>query len=70
MNDFFADDLPELTEKLAYKYWERRGRPLGSPEIDWFQAERVLAPIRRHPEKEFSLSSLRLEPDEGPYRRR
>lgn len=66
MKDFFAGDVHELTEKLAYKYWERRGRPLGSPEIDWFQAERALAPI--HSEKDCSLSSLRLEADEGPYR--
>lgn len=24
--------------QLAYHYWEERGRPLGSPEIDWFRA--------------------------------
>ena len=23
---------------LAYQYWEERGRPLGSPEVDWFRA--------------------------------
>ena len=28
-----------ITEK-AYYYWERRGRPIGSPEVDWLQAER------------------------------
>ena len=43
MIDFFAGDLHELTEKLAYANWERRGRPLGSPEVDWFAAERTLA---------------------------
>jgi hypothetical protein len=26
-------------EKLAYAFWEERGRPYGSPEVDWFQAE-------------------------------
>ena len=26
--------------KLAYRFWEERGRPLGSPEVDWHQAER------------------------------
>lgn len=29
-------------EKLAYQLWEERGRPLGSSEEDWFQAEREL----------------------------
>lgn len=64
MNDFFAGDLHELTEKRAYEYWERRGRPYGSPEIDWFAAEKALAPSRRD---DFSLYSLRLEANEGPY---
>jgi len=43
MNYISLSDLHELTEKLAYYYWERRGRPLGSPEIDWFAAEQALA---------------------------
>jgi Protein of unknown function (DUF2934) len=30
------------TEKLAYEFWEGRGRPLGSSEEDWFRAERQL----------------------------
>ncbi|HWY42145.1 MAG TPA: DUF2934 domain-containing protein [Candidatus Sulfotelmatobacter sp.] len=28
--------------KLAYELWERRGHPLGSPEIDWYAAESAL----------------------------
>ena len=27
---------------LAYSLWEARGRPEGSPEEDWFNAERAL----------------------------
>jgi hypothetical protein len=27
----------EITE-LAYRYWEQRGRPVGSPDIDWYSA--------------------------------
>lgn len=27
---------------LAYSYWEARGCPYGSPEEDWFRAERDL----------------------------
>jgi Protein of unknown function (DUF2934) len=26
-------------ERLAYALWEQRGKPLGSPEVDWFRAE-------------------------------
>jgi hypothetical protein len=31
------------TAQLAYDLWERRGRPLGSPEVDWFAAEKALS---------------------------
>jgi hypothetical protein len=27
---------------LAYTYWEQRGRPGGSPDEDWFRAEREI----------------------------
>ena len=27
---------------LAYAYWQARGRPWGSPEVDWLAAERTL----------------------------
>jgi hypothetical protein len=29
--------------RLAYELWERGGRPLDSPEIDWYAAERAAA---------------------------
>jgi len=38
--DFLGEDRHEFIEKLAYQYWEARGRPIGSPQVDWFQAER------------------------------
>lgn len=33
-------------EQLAYRFWQERGRPHGSPEEDWFRAlrERSLQP--------------------------
>jgi hypothetical protein len=68
MIDFFAGDRHELTQKLAYLYWERRGRPFGSPEVDWAAAEKALAASFRHSENELPLSSLQLEPNEGPCR--
>ena len=29
-------------EYWAYRYWEDRGRPVGSPEEDWFHATQEL----------------------------
>jgi Protein of unknown function (DUF2934) len=52
--------------KLAYELWERRGRPLGSPEIDWYAAESALR--LRDAQEEFSPFGLRTKPGEGPYR--
>ena len=40
--DFLGESRHEFTAKLAYQHWEGRGMPLGSPEIDWFAAERDL----------------------------
>jgi hypothetical protein len=38
----------EAIEKLAYRFWEERGRPLGSPEVDWQHAEEELE-TQRYP---------------------
>ena len=51
--------------KLAYELWQRRGHPLGSPEMDWYAAERALGV--RDSREQFYLS-LSLEPEEGSYR--
>ena len=40
--DFPGADRHEFVAKLAYKLWEERGRPLGSPEVDWLAAERAV----------------------------
>jgi hypothetical protein len=66
--NFKKNYLHQLTEKLAYEHWVLRGRPIGSPEEDWVAAERLLALTQEHLGNEFSLCSLRLEPDERPYR--
>jgi len=68
LEGFFAGDLRAVTEKLAYEYWKRRGRPLGSPEIDWFAAEQALAPSREAARGDFSLYGLKLGPNDGGYR--
>ena len=38
-------DPPSLYEeiaRLAYEHWQQRGCPTGSPEVDWFHAEKQL----------------------------
>jgi hypothetical protein len=40
LTDFYGEDRHELMQKLAYQHWEERGSPLGSPEVDWFAAEK------------------------------
>jgi len=40
--DFLGEDRHQFVAKLAYQYWEERGRPFGSPEVDWFRAERAV----------------------------
>ena len=40
--DFLGEDRHEFVAKLAYQYWEERGRPFGSPDADWFAAERAV----------------------------
>jgi len=58
----------EEIARLAYELWERRGRPLGSPEIDWYAAESALGvPDSR---EEFSLPGVLFEPEERGYRER
>jgi hypothetical protein len=42
MDEFFAGDVNELLQKLAYEFWEQRGRPVGSPEVDWQKAKEWL----------------------------
>jgi hypothetical protein len=38
------DDLEKVRKiaVLAYQFWQERGCPLGSPEQDWFRAEREI----------------------------
>jgi len=35
-------DSYEEVATLAYQLWIERGCPIGSPEVDWFQAEEQL----------------------------
>jgi hypothetical protein len=67
MAELLAADAHELTAKLAYEFWEQRGRPFGSPEVDWFSAEEALAPAQRDPNLDLPLYGISLEANEGPF---
>ena len=49
----------EQIEKLAYRLWEERGGPLGSPDEDWYRAEQELQ--RLDSPSQMPFSSLMLE---------
>ena len=51
----------EQIERLAYQLWEERGRPLGSPDDDWFRAEKF---VRLPGSPHLPLSSLMMGPFE------
>jgi len=51
---------------LAYACWERRGRPIGSPDVDWREAVAALARVVCNP---VPISALGLEPNEGSWLR-
>jgi len=40
--DFLGESRHEFVARLAHQHWEQRGMPLGSPEVDWFAAERAV----------------------------
>ena len=67
MAGLLAADAHELTAKLAYRFWEQRGRPFGSPEVDWFSAEEALASAQRDPKLDLPLYGISLEANEGPF---
>jgi Protein of unknown function (DUF2934) len=52
-------------KKLAYRFWEERGRPFGSPEVDWLKAERefdreLIGPPERLPFSSMSFGPITL----------
>lgn len=40
--DFLYETRQEFLTRLAFRFWEQRGRPLGSPDVDWLAAERAV----------------------------
>ncbi len=58
-----SNEQREQIEKLAYQMWEGRGRPMGSPDDDWFRAEEEVIQ-RSHWPSRLPFSSLTMEPAE------
>ena len=67
MAELLAGDAQELTAKLAYQFWEQRGRPFGSPEVDWFSAVKALASAQRDSKLDLPMYGISLEANEGPF---
>jgi len=40
--DFLYESHYEFVARLAYELWVQRGRPLGSPDVDWLAAEQAV----------------------------
>jgi hypothetical protein len=47
-------------EKLAYRLWQERGCPSGSPEEDWFKAESEFYQGLTGPPERLPFSSLSM----------
>jgi Protein of unknown function (DUF2934) len=60
LTDFYGENRHELVQKLAYQLWEKRGCPLGSPKVDWFEAEKA---VRAY----LLASGIELGPDGDLY---
>lgn len=42
-----TSDEQQMLQNLAYQAWLERGRPLGSPEVDWERAQQLLQLYRQ-----------------------
>jgi hypothetical protein len=65
MNLDYTEILRQLTATLAYQLWEQRGRPHGTPETDWQEAERR---ISSELNSDLPLIGFRTGPKEGVFR--
>ena len=66
--DFIAGEEHEVMAVLAYRLWEKRGCPLGSPEVDWFEAKNQLATALAKNDASIGLFAVGMGPKEAPWR--
>jgi hypothetical protein len=55
-----TDPEHEEIERLAFENWQQRGRPIGTPEEDWFRAEDE---VKQHLSEAPTATSSHTEPD-------
>lgn len=65
MIDFIAGSEHEVTAILAYRLWEKRGRPVGSPDLDWFEAEKQRA-LSQKSQPPLTIFGFAMEANERP----
>lgn len=53
-------------EDLAYELWDRRGRPVGSPDEDWLRAEKTLSGQQAQEQPQPALVGAGVEEDGFP----
>ena len=56
----------EDIQRLAYRFWEERGCPIDSPDIDWYRAEHELSEGQPAPDADGAVAP----PQERPARAR
>jgi hypothetical protein len=60
-----SESRQQMIARRAYELWEQRGRPFGSPEVDW---QRAIGELQdRIAEEDFAappFSAFSMEPDE------
>ena len=64
MSEFLIGELHEVIKELAYEYWEERGRPIGSPEVDWYKAEQRMRSSNSDSSVGPPFSAFSMEPSE------
>jgi hypothetical protein len=57
----FQINLQKEVAELAYWFWEQRGSPIGSPEVDWFRAVNEFNALINS--EMTTISAVKLEPD-------
>ena len=65
MTDFLAGEEHEVTAVLAYRLWEKRGHPFGSPEVDWLEARNQLAAALAKNVNPLRIFGMAMEANEG-----
>lgn len=59
-----SENRQQIIARRAYELWEQRGRPFGSPEVDWLRAIGQLQDGIAEDSAAPLVSAFSMEPDE------